>query len=53
MSSVNTLKMKMKGLQDAQFHCHQNVAHIKVRMARLLIYDIIVYKIVHENEMQL
>ncbi|XP_058232300.1 zinc-binding protein A33-like [Hemibagrus wyckioides] len=29
MSSVNTLKMKMKSLQDAQFHCHRNVAHIK------------------------
>ncbi|XP_060756256.1 zinc-binding protein A33-like isoform X3 [Neoarius graeffei] len=29
MSAVNTLKMKIKSLQDAQFHCHQNVDHIK------------------------
>ncbi|XP_053466918.1 zinc-binding protein A33-like [Ictalurus furcatus] len=29
MSAVNNLKMKMKSLQDVQFHCHQNIDHIK------------------------
>ncbi|GAA6103515.1 zinc-binding protein A33-like [Tachysurus ichikawai] len=29
MRSMDTLKMKMQSLKDAQFHCNQNVAHIK------------------------
>ncbi|KAM9436868.1 zinc-binding protein A33-like isoform 2-T2 [Clarias gariepinus] len=33
-SAVNTLKIKRKSLQDAQFHCHKNVDHIKAEYIR-------------------
>ncbi|KAF5907173.1 zinc-binding protein A33-like isoform X2, partial [Clarias magur] len=33
-SAVKTLKIKRKSLQDAQFHCHKNVDHIKAEYIR-------------------
>lgn len=43
MSALHNLKMKMKSLQDAQYCYHQNVDHLKVRMANLKLigYDMI------------
>lgn len=46
MGAVRSLQMKIWSLQEAQFHCHQNVDHIKVRMASLLktlCYNMICY----------